>query len=207
MANRYCGNCGNELGPNGKFCTNCGSAVHRTETAQPTPPPPAILSEEQEIGSVENPVEVLLSDPLTEITRKTRLYLLIASVVGVAVAKAGLVPSEISGLGFGVAFREAVDLNPLYVILAAVIGYFVWAYFLYASSDFLIWNHRLRVIRYGMEVTSRREAELTEQAESDLLPVQRPGRFIPVASINRAAFEFLVPLLVGAYAIYALLSA
>lgn len=45
MAERYCTNCGNDLGPNDAFCANCGRPTHET-AAVPTPeaevgvPPP-----------------------------------------------------------------------------------------------------------------------------------------------------------------------
>ncbi len=43
---RYCGNCGHELSPEGRFCPNCGRPVHRTahvptpEADAPVPPLP-----------------------------------------------------------------------------------------------------------------------------------------------------------------------
>jgi zinc-ribbon domain len=43
---RYCGNCGNELDPEDRFCPNCGRPVHQTasvptlEADVPVPPPP-----------------------------------------------------------------------------------------------------------------------------------------------------------------------
>lgn len=40
-----------------------------------------------------------LSDPLSELTRKERRNLLIASTVGIAVAKIGIIPEKISALG------------------------------------------------------------------------------------------------------------
>lgn len=46
MPGRYCGNCGQELSPEGRFCPTCGRPVHRTahvptpEADAPVPPPP-----------------------------------------------------------------------------------------------------------------------------------------------------------------------
>ena len=46
MAQRYCTNCGNELGPNDVFCANCGKPAHQTaavstpEADVDVPPPP-----------------------------------------------------------------------------------------------------------------------------------------------------------------------
>jgi hypothetical protein len=36
MAERFCGNCGNELRPDDRFCPNCGKPVHETAVV-PTP--------------------------------------------------------------------------------------------------------------------------------------------------------------------------
>jgi|SRR5215204_336789 len=46
MADRYCRNCGNELGTGDRFCQNCGTPVHQAayvptpEADVPVPPPP-----------------------------------------------------------------------------------------------------------------------------------------------------------------------
>ena len=47
MADRLCANCGQELGPDLKFCGNCGSPLSQTATTEatveadtPAPPPP-----------------------------------------------------------------------------------------------------------------------------------------------------------------------
>ena len=46
MANRYCGNCGQELSPDNRFCPSCGRPVHETarvatpEADVDVPPPP-----------------------------------------------------------------------------------------------------------------------------------------------------------------------
>ena len=50
---RYCGNCGNELDPEDRFCQNCGRAVHQTaqvptpEADVPVPAPPQQEAETQ----------------------------------------------------------------------------------------------------------------------------------------------------------------
>jgi uncharacterized membrane protein YvbJ len=38
MADRYCTNCGQELGQDDKFCTNCGTPMREAGTAAPQPP-------------------------------------------------------------------------------------------------------------------------------------------------------------------------
>ena len=59
---RYCGNCGNELDPEDRFCQNCGRPVHQTaqvptpEADVPVPPPP-----QQEAGT--QPLEEAEAQP------------------------------------------------------------------------------------------------------------------------------------------------
>ena len=59
---RYCGNCGNELDPEDRFCQNCGRAVHQTaqvptvptpEADVPVPPPPQQEAGEQPLGQAD----------------------------------------------------------------------------------------------------------------------------------------------------------
>src|SRR5215212_448933 len=60
---RYCGNCGNELDPEDRFCQNCGRAVHQTaqvptpEPDVPVPPPP----QQEEAGT--QPLEQAEAQP------------------------------------------------------------------------------------------------------------------------------------------------
>ena len=54
VPDRYCGNCGHELGPEGRFCPSCGRPVHRTARV-PTPeadaPVPPLPQQAQRIAS------------------------------------------------------------------------------------------------------------------------------------------------------------
>jgi hypothetical protein len=56
VANRYCGNCGQELSPDNQFCPNCGRPVHETaqvstpEADVNVPPPPAGQAAQAEAG-------------------------------------------------------------------------------------------------------------------------------------------------------------
>lgn len=83
------------------------------------------------------PIEILLQDPLREITRKERRSLLGVSIVSIAIVKTGLVPKEITALG--IKFSET-DKSGLLLILAAVVLYFFAAFVLYAVSDLLAWR-------------------------------------------------------------------
>jgi hypothetical protein len=71
---RYCGNCGNELDPEDRFCQNCGRPVHQTaqvptpEADVPVPPPP----QQEEAGT--QPLEQADAQPREPWT--TRQYAL-----------------------------------------------------------------------------------------------------------------------------------
>jgi hypothetical protein len=78
----------------------------------------------------------ILSDPLSDVTRKERLYLLAVSIIGIAIVKTGLIPTEITTLG--VKFEEA-NQNTLLSILALVGLYFLAAFLIYAVADLYTW--------------------------------------------------------------------
>ena len=78
----------------------------------------------------------VLRDPLSEVTRKERVYLLGTSMVGIAILKTGLVPTQITALG--IEFQEA-DQEIFLSLLGLVVLYFLVAYIVYAASDFLAW--------------------------------------------------------------------
>jgi hypothetical protein len=81
-----------------------------------------------------NSANILLKDPLSEVTRSERRTLLATSAVGLVIVKAGLIPTKISALGI-----EFTQTNQKYLLLAiaAIIIYFLIAFLLYAGSDFI----------------------------------------------------------------------
>jgi hypothetical protein len=118
---RYCGNCGNELGEGQKFCGNCGSPVHATarvptpEADVPIPPPP-----QQQQSAVEDGRE----------TRWPMLALLgvflLVAVVGTAQGMAEVNPNRdlairlASGMGYAAGSMVFVGLV---VLIWCVGGY------------------------------------------------------------------------------------
>lgn len=157
-----------------------------------------------------HPLQVILRDPLSEVTRKERRMLLSFSVVGVFVARAGLVPAKISALGIDF---ERTQQQTLLLLFALVVCYFVAAFVIYGFTDFLAWR-----IAYheGSKVTTRELLEgigsgtLQELRQSDRVAekwIPRWPRYAALpASVIRALFDFLLPIIVGAYAIYSLLT-
>jgi hypothetical protein len=84
------------------------------------------------------PSEVTLADPLTDVTRKERRALLGVALLSFVIARTGLSPTEITSLGIKFA---AADQRALLAVLAAVTGYFLVAFVVYAASDFLAWRY------------------------------------------------------------------
>ena len=81
--------------------------------------------------------ELLLDDPLKEVTRKERKMLLAVSVLAIVLVKTGLVPTKISALG--VEFNETHQ-QALLLIVSLVDIYFLSAFVIYASTDFFVWR-------------------------------------------------------------------
>jgi hypothetical protein len=83
------------------------------------------------------PLDVLVQDPLGDVTRKERRLLLGVSVLGVALVKTGLVPSKITALG--IEFGKT-DQRALMTIFGLVTLYFLVAFVIYGASDFIAWR-------------------------------------------------------------------
>lgn len=84
-----------------------------------------------------NPFSDRLREPLNETTRKARRNLLASAVVGVVIAKVGLVPTKISA--FGVDFTSA-NQESLLLLLACAIAYFAITFVVYLYSELIAWQ-------------------------------------------------------------------
>ena len=160
----------------------------------------------------ETPLQITLRDPLSEVTRKERRMLLGIGVLAVFVAKTGLIPSKISALGVDL---EKSNQQAFLIVLAAVVSYFVLAFTIYGLADFLAWRltYGRAIAAAGEEWHDRAKNRMSSSTNSPptFYPNTLMSRSIPYlatsVSLLRALFEFLLPVLVGAYAIFALLSA
>jgi hypothetical protein len=145
-----------------------------------------------------------LSDLLSDVSRRERRNLLIASSVGVLMVHGGLVPTKISALG--------VDFPPpaqssLLVLVALVVVYFIAAFFIYGWADFLIWGKRRHDYLVSLEI-AQEDWTTQDQVEHDRLNVPSISwyfRWAPRVAYVRASFEFALPVLAGLYALGALL--
>ena len=154
------------------------------------------------------PREIKLSDPLSEVARKERKFLLASCILGIAMVKAGIVPSKISVLGIDFA---KTDQKFLLLVLGIIILYFLVAFLIYAASDIIIWHNLFsQSLKASMVSRGKSEAEkdplmVMEDYIDDFLRRPFSVRFIlgltnPV-SLLRAIFEFLLPIAAGIYAI------
>lgn len=79
----------------------------------------------------------LVRDPLSADTRKTRLYVLAVSLIGVAMVQTGLVPTKIATFGIEL---EQPNRQALLFLIALVNIYFLIAFVIYAASDYRSWR-------------------------------------------------------------------
>ncbi|EGR3324812.1 hypothetical protein DMJ26_19880 [Vibrio parahaemolyticus] len=167
-------------------------------------------------SEVENNKEKALVDPLSEVTRKERRMLLGLSMLGVFFAKTGIVPRKISTLGIELA---ATEQSSFFYVLAAMLVYFVFAFALYAFSDFIVWKKaviELDVSEYKNYVIERetehqQQNPIDEEVSSSRLMLYRKNRVWLSAkkpvSLARSFFEFILPIIVGSVSLFMVVDA
>ena len=138
--------------------------------------------------------DIALGDPLKAETRKARLYLLGVSMISITIVYTGLVPQEITTLG--ITFGEA-DRRSLLGILSVVTAYFLVSFVIYGVSDYLAW-------RSAYKAAFLDELDARADLDENLRKHQTYSGFYPSVSWARSLFEFVLPLIVGLYAIYTL---
>lgn len=151
-----------------------------------------------------------LADPLSEVTRKERRMLLGVSMLGITLVYMGIIPKKITALG--IEFAET-NQQSLLTIYAIVVLYFVVAFLIYAITDFLSWRRAILEQSVAHDIAEQHLPEDPNMYDDrDIMHVRQlvDGRFIVTAirpvSVARAIFEFLLPLMVGCYSIYVLLT-
>ena len=148
--------------------------------------------------------EARLRDPLSEVTRKERRALLLASVLGLVFLKTNIVPTRISALG--IEFGRA-DQATLFSILTLVIGYFTFVFMIYATSDFLAWRLALLAsVRNSMVDLQRPKKGTSRLVRGQVREHQTTFRLAAPVSLLRALVEFILPVLVGLYTMLGLLT-
>lgn len=176
----------------------------------------------------QRPTEISLQDPLSQVTRGERKALLSVSIIAIMIVKAGIVPTKISALG--VEFSPTNQKAFLFII-ALTIAYFLVAFIIHASADFVAWqiSHIKSVKRtlrdFESELRDILKTKLTadvndkraeEQMQSTLdahrILMDRilvrdkiTSNFAYPISFARALLEFLFPILLAVYSIIALI--
>ena len=171
--------------------------------------------------------DLLLTDPLTAITRQARTRLIAFSGLAVVIEKTGLIPTQIEWLGISFAANHRIYLI---VILLIAVAYLLLAFLIYAFSDFSKWQLALRtsILREkaienraalfdGLDVAASdqnpvpKEMSLREEAARAKLDkvlndamrrYMRP--WLQAAGILgglRAILEFILPVALGIYAV------
>lgn len=153
--------------------------------------------------------DLKLRDPLSDVTRKERKFLLGISVLSITLVKAGIMPTKLTVLG--VEFGKT-DQQSLLWVLGLITLYFLIAFMIYASSEFLAW--RMDFYHAYMELLSKffgtvgTSIEIAPEKLREYETNYRKrlsNRIIFVlsgpVSILRAIFEFLLPVVVGVYTI------
>jgi amino acid transporter len=146
-----------------------------------------------------------LADPLSPIARAERRNLLLASTVAILIAHVNLVPTRISALGLEFAPPAQASFV---VITSLVVGYFIVAFATYAVADLFVWRKRYYDYLAAVEKESQGWT-LEDQIAHDEIHANLPTidwyyQWSPRVANVRMLFEFVLPLLVGAYAVSAL---
>jgi len=87
-----------------------------------------------------NPFEtdiIRVADPLSKHTRGVRKSLLVSSVISIAVAKTGFIPTKVSALGLE--FSQA-DRGSMLWLIGAVVSFFLLSFLVSALGDFMAWR-------------------------------------------------------------------
>jgi len=147
-----------------------------------------------------------LADPLSPIARAERRNLLLAATLAILIAHVNLVPMRITALGLE--FAPPAQASFL-VITALVVGYFIVAFAMYAVADLFVWRKRYYDYLAAVERESK-DWTLQDQIEHDEIHANLPTidwyyQWSPRVANVRMLFEFVLPLLVGAYSVSALM--
>ncbi len=153
-----------------------------------------------------NPFSERLREPLNETTRKSRRNLLAASVIGVVIAKVGLVPSKISA--FGIDFTAA-NQQSLILLLVFAIAYFGVTFVVYLYSELIAWQlvFRSEELKQLKEESQRKRSEINSDEE---LYLHDRARFTYIqarpAFFIRIFIELVIPVTFAVYTAVALLN-
>ena len=147
-----------------------------------------------------NPVE-FLADPLSPITRIERRNLLLASTAGILIAKAGLIPTQISALGITL---SDPNQSTFIVVMALTVVYFLCAFIVYGVADFFIWRKKyqdyLEHVEAYMDSWSQEDQHSYDERRVRVPEIAWLYRGAKPVAFIRTFFEYCLPVFVGLYA-------
>ncbi len=147
--------------------------------------------------------DVKLTNPLSEITRKERKFLLLFNVIGLLIIYAGIIPTKINALG--ITF-ESNDKKAIIRVFSFIIIYFLTAFVIYAWSDFISW--RLALLR-DLQDDFEKNYEKSVDIDSEILFNQYKNKWRILSSPTskiRALFEFIFPIVISIFTVITLLT-
>ena len=177
-----------------------------------------------------NPFEadiIRITDPLSQHTRGVRKSLLIASVIAIAVAKTGFIPTKISALGLE--FSQA-DRGSMLWLIGAILAFFLISFMVSSVGDFMAWkmsqmaksweedsdeyeNLRKSILE-DKKFTKEEHEALQEQERRDGAMWRNAGhldrhllvqKLVGPISWARISVEFLIPVIAGFTGLFFLL--
>lgn len=144
-----------------------------------------------------------ISDPLSEVTRKQRRSLMAISLLSFVVVQLGIIPEEITAIGFKFSMAEG---NTTFLVLTLLIIYFIIAFVIYSASDFVTWRLQIqeatKKFKDGIENPpsenfNYKYSEYVSDFELGILEKSTK----PISYI-RASIEFLLPVLFAIYTLW-----
>ncbi|MHB1051197.1 MAG: hypothetical protein ACYC09_14050 [Bacteroidota bacterium] len=157
--------------------------------------------------------ELNFSDFLSESTRKEKRALLGISVIAIAIVQTGLLPTKISALGIEFQLN---DQRALLLLMVFVVVYFLIAFTMHASTDFIRWRVVYNSTLLDNLINEHARPEPPEYEDED--PYERTLNKVDRAislwfrmaqhlTIGRAFWDFFFPFLFALYTITVLMIA
>jgi hypothetical protein len=133
-------------------------------------------------------------------------------MLGISIAQGGLLPTQITALGISL---NAQEQRTILVLVGLVCLYYLFAFLVYALSDFMSWQVAIRdsIVAVwqaprGVDVEDEDAGDRAVRMESFFEKhhpfLHASDLFVRPVSKVRALFEFLVPPIVGIYAVMVL---